>query len=152
MNHELAHRIYAGCDMFLMPSAFEPCGLSQIISLRYGTVPIVRETGGLKDTVPAFNPVTGEGMGFTFYSYNAHDMLDAIRRAVTTYREDKKSWRKLIGNGMRGDYGWDASARKYMELYNKLAPEQAVALDADKPEKSPKPEKTPKPEKAEKAE
>lgn len=143
MNHELAHRIYAGCDMFLMPSAFEPCGLSQIISLRYGTVPIVRETGGLKDTVPAFNPVTGKGMGFTFYSYNAHDMLDAIRRAVTTYREDKKSWRKLIGNGMRGDYGWAASAKKYMELYNKLVPEQTVDLGDEKPAK---------PEKAEKAE
>lgn len=123
MNHELAHRIYAGCDLFLMPSAFEPCGLSQMIALRYGTVPIVRETGGLKDTVQPFNPVTGEGVGFTFYSYNAHDMLDAINRAVTTYRENKKDWRKIIGNGMRGDYSWQHSARKYMELYEKLAPD-----------------------------
>ena len=123
MNHELAHRIYAGCDLFLMPSAFEPCGLSQMIALRYGTVPIVRETGGLKDTVQPFNPVTGEGVGFTFYSYNAHDMLDAINRAVTTYRENKKDWRKIIGNGMRGDYSWQHSARKYMDLYEKLAPD-----------------------------
>ena len=107
MNHELAHRIYAGCDLFL----------------RYGTVPIVRETGGLKDTVQPFNPVTGEGVGFTFYSYNAHDMLDAINRAVTTYRENKKDWRKIIGNGMRGDYSWQHSARKYMDLYEKLAPD-----------------------------
>ena len=128
MNPELAHRIYAGADLFLMPSAFEPCGLSQMIAMRYGTVPIVRETGGLKDTVQPFNPVTGEGVGFTFYSYNAHDMLDAITRATTTYREDKKSWRKIIGNGMRGDYSWQHSAKKYMELYNKLAPEQAVPL------------------------
>ena len=128
MNPELAHRIYAGADLFLMPSAFEPCGLSQLIAMRYGTVPIVRETGGLKDTVQPFNPVTGEGVGFTFYSYNAHDMLDAITRATTTYREDKKSWRKIIGNGMRGDYSWQHSAKKYMELYNKLAPEQAVPL------------------------
>ena len=128
MNPELAHRIYAGADLFLMPSAFEPCGLSQMIAMRYGTVPIVRETGGLKDTVQPFNPVTGEGVGFTFYSYNAHDMLDAVTRATTTYREDKKSWRKIVGNGMRGDYSWQHSAKKYMELYNKLAPEQAVPL------------------------
>ena len=106
-----------------MPSVFEPCGLSQMIALRYGTVPIVRETGGLKDTVQPFNPVTGEGVGFTFYSYNAHDMLDAINRAVTTYRENKKDWRKIIGNGMRGDYSWQHSARKYMDLYEKLAPD-----------------------------
>lgn len=124
----LSQRMYAGADLFLMPSLFEPCGLSQMIAMRYGTVPIVRETGGLKDTVQPFNPVTGEGVGFTFYSYNAHDMLDAITRATTTYREDKKSWRKIIGNGMRGDYSWQHSAKKYMELYNKLAPEQAVPL------------------------
>ena len=105
-----------------------------MIAMRYGTVPIVRETGGLKDTVPAFNPVTGEGKGFTFYSYNAHDMLDAITRATNTYREDKKSWRKVISNGMRGDYSWQHSAKMYMDLYNKLAPEQAVAMKDEKPE------------------
>ena len=127
-DEALSHRVYAGSDFLLMPSSFEPCGLSQMIAMRYGTVPIVRETGGLKDTVQPFNPVTGEGVGFTFYSYNAHDMLDAITRATTTYREDKKSWRKIIGNGMRGDYSWQHSAKKYMELYNKLAPEQAVPL------------------------
>ena len=127
-NEDLSMAIYAGADLFLMPSKSEPCGLSQMIAMRYGTVPIVRETGGLKDTVQPFNPVTGEGVGFTFYSYNAHDMLDAITRATTTYREDKKSWRKIIGNGMRGDYSWQHSAKKYMELYNKLAPEQAVPL------------------------
>jgi len=113
-----------------MPSAFEPCGLIQLIAMRYGTVPIVRETGGLKDTVIPFNPETGEGTGFTFYSYNAHDMLNAIERAVALYREDKKSRRKLIGNGMRGDYSWGASAKKYMDLYCKLVPGETV-LEAE---------------------
>ena len=125
MDNVLAHRIYGACDMFLMPSAFEPCGLSQMIALRYGTVPIVRETGGLKDTVQPFNHISGEGVGYTFYSYNAHDMLDAISRAVDCYRNEPKAWRKVIQNGMRGDYSWGVSAKKYMELYGKLVPEEA---------------------------
>ena len=81
MNHQLAHRIYAGSDMFLMPSQFEPCGLSQMIAMRYGSVPIARETGGLRDTVLSYNKFTDEGNGFTFFNYNAHDMLHVIREA-----------------------------------------------------------------------
>ena len=125
MDNALAHKIYGACDMFLMPSAFEPCGLSQMIALRYGTVPIVRETGGLKDTVAPFNHLSGEGVGYTFYSYNAHDMLDAVSRAVDCYRNEPKAWRKVIQNGMRGDYSWGGSAKKYMELYQMLIPEEA---------------------------
>ena len=120
MNHQLAHRIYAGCDMFLMPSQFEPCGLSQLISLRYGTVPIVRETGGLRDTVLSYNKFTDEGNGFSFFNYNAHDMLHTVRRAVHYYKNNKEVWNKLIVRGMTGDYSWDASASKYVSLYEKL--------------------------------
>lgn len=122
MNNALAHRIYAGSDLFLMPSAFEPCGLSQMIAMRYGTVPVVRETGGLKDTVTAFDHLTGEGNGFTFYSYNAHDMLDAIRRAAGLYRGYKDDFAKVQQNGMAADFSWEASANAYAELYKKLAP------------------------------
>ena len=120
MDHELAHRIYAGADMFLMPSQFEPCGVIQMISLRYGTVPIVRETGGLRDTVLSLNKYTGEGNGFTFFNYNAHDMLHTIRRAVAYYREDKELWRALMKRGMAGDYGWAHSAGEYIALYEQL--------------------------------
>ena len=123
MNNELAHQIYAGCDLFLMPSAFEPCGLSQMIAMRYGTLPIVRETGGLKDTVQPINPLTGEGTGFTFYSYNAHDMLGAIQRAVALYQEDDKTFHKAIRNAMKQDFSWDASAKEYVKLYQRLCPE-----------------------------
>lgn len=118
-SSDLASKIYAGADIFLMPSKFEPCGLSQMIAMRYGTVPVVRETGGLKDTVPAYNPETGEGKGFTFKTYNAYDMLDAIWRAFAAFH-DKKNWSKVIENGMSGDYGWDVSAKKYEEIYKKL--------------------------------
>ena len=120
MDHELAHRIYAGADMFLMPSQFEPCGLSQMIAMRYGTVPIVRETGGLRDTVLSFNEYTSEGNGFTFFNYNAHDMLSTIRRAVKYYREDKTVWRMLMKRGMEGDYSWTHSAKEYISLYHVL--------------------------------
>ena len=136
MNHQLAHRIYAGADMFLMPSQFEPCGLSQLISLRYGTVPIVRETGGLRDTVLSYNKFTDEGNGFSFFNYNAHDMLHTVRRAVHYYKNNREVWYKLIVRGMTGDYSWYASANKYMEMYDRLlaqveaapvAPEEPVA-------------------------
>jgi starch synthase len=120
MDHELAHRIYAGADMFLMPSQFEPCGLSQMIAMRYGTVPIVRETGGLRDTVLAYNEYTSEGNGFTFFNYNAHDMLNTIRRAVKYYREDKPVWRILMKRGMESDFSWTHSAKEYINLYNGL--------------------------------
>ena len=118
MNHALAHKIYAGADMFLMPSMFEPCGLSQLISLRYGTLPIVRETGGLRDTVLSYNEYTGEGNGFTFLNYNAHDMLHVIERAVRVFREQKEAvWDMLARRAMSGSYGWDKSAKNYLDLY-----------------------------------
>ena len=117
MNHQLAHRIYAGSDMFLMPSQFEPCGLSQMIAMRYGSVPIARETGGLRDTVLSYNKFTDEGNGFTFFNYNAHDMLHTVRRAVHYYNNNRDVWYRLIVRGMTGDYSWYSSAGKYMALY-----------------------------------
>jgi len=118
----LAHKIYAASDFFLMPSLFEPCGLGQLISLRYGTLPIVRETGGLKDTVFSYNEVTGEGNGFSFTNYNAHDMLHTIRRALEIYQ--RKTLRdELKKEAMSCDYSWQSSAGKYLELYKKLKPD-----------------------------
>ena len=121
MNMPLSHRIYAGADMFLMPSLFEPCGLSQMIALRYGTLPIARETGGLRDTVLSYNEYTDEGNGFTFFNYNAHDMLVTIRRAITYYCEKPKIWKKMMKRGLTGDYSWNKSADAYISLYQKLA-------------------------------
>lgn len=118
-SNELAHKIYAACDAFLMPSQFEPCGLSQIISLKYGTLPIVRETGGLKDTIQAYNEYTGEGNGFSFAPYNSDDLLRVIDYATETYH-NKIAWQSLMRNAMRCDFGWDKSAQKYLELYKKL--------------------------------
>ncbi|HPL99253.1 MAG TPA: glycogen synthase GlgA [Bacillota bacterium] len=115
----LAQRIYAGSDMFLMPSLYEPCGLSQIFSLRYGTVPIVRETGGLKDTVMPYNEFTGEGTGFSFANYNAHEMLDTVKRAISFYK-NKDIWEKIVKSGMKQDFSWSKSAKEYMELYEKM--------------------------------
>ena len=123
MDHTLAHRIYAGADLFLMPSQFEPCGLSQMISLRYGTVPVVRETGGLRDTVLSYNDETGEGNGFTFFNYNAHDMLHTITRAVDYYLNKKDTFNKLVVRGMSADYSWAHSAGEYLSLYASLLPE-----------------------------
>ena len=120
MDHALAHQIYAGCDMFLMPSQFEPCGLSQLIALRYGTVPIVRETGGLRDTVLSYNEYTDEGNGFSFFNYNAHDMLNTIQRAIDFYNDRKDVWKKLQQRGMTGDYSWTNSAGKYLAMYEEL--------------------------------
>ncbi len=125
MNNALAHKIYAAADLFLMPSLFEPCGLSQLISLRYGTLPITRETGGLRDTVLAYNEYTGDGNGFTFLYYNAHDMLHVIENAVRMFHEQRELFNSLAIRAMKGQYGWDQSARKYIELYEKLAPEAA---------------------------
>ena len=116
---DLAQRIYAGADFFLMPSEFEPCGLAQLIALRYGTVPIVRATGGLADTVIPFNPETGEGNGINFRSVDSGDMADAIWRATELYR-DKKQMSAVRKNAMSGDYSWEASAKKYLELYESL--------------------------------
>lgn len=118
-DNALAHKIYAGADIFLMPSLFEPCGLAQLFSLRYGTIPIVRETGGLRDTVQPYNEFTGEGNGFSFTNYNAHDMLYTIRRAIEFFHR-KDIWNVLVRRGMSGDYSWDKSASKYIELYDML--------------------------------
>ncbi len=174
MNHVLAHKIYAAADMFLMPSLFEPCGLSQLISLRYGTLPITRETGGLRDTVLAYNEYTGDGNGFTFLYYNAHDMLHVIENAVRMFHEQRDIFNGLAIRAMRGQYGWDQSAKKYLDLYRKLvadvepaseapAPKKPARkkaepkAEADKPEKAPAPkakaaEKKPAAKKASKAE
>ena len=117
---ELARRIYAASDMFLMPSQSEPCGLAQMIAMRYGTVPIVRETGGLRDTV---RDAGGEnGNGFTFKTYNAHDMLDAVRRAKEYY-DRSQDWHKLVCDTMGNDFSWDNSAKLYLGLYKELCPE-----------------------------
>ena len=118
-DKSLAARIYASADIFLMPSKSEPCGLAQMIASRYGTVPIVRETGGLRDTIKPYNPETGDGNGVTFMTYNAHDMLDAIYRTVELYRHADR-WDELTANAMRMDFSWDASAKKYITMYNDL--------------------------------
>lgn len=116
---ELAQRIYAGADFFLMPSEFEPCGLAQLIALRYGTIPIVRATGGLADTVIPYNAETGEGNGINFLNVDSGDMADAIWRAIELY-SDKKQYGNVRKNAMSGDYSWEASAKKYLELYESI--------------------------------
>ena len=131
MDHALAHQIYAGTDLFLMPSQFEPCGLSQMIALRYGTLPIVRETGGLRDTVLSYNEVNGEGNGFSFFNYNAHDMLHTIERALKYYREEKEIWKMLQERGMKGDYSWTHSAGEYVKLYEKLFEKKQLHAEED---------------------
>ncbi len=133
MNSTLSHKLYAAADLFLMPSLFEPCGLSQLISLRYGTLPITRETGGLRDTVLAYNEYTGDGNGFTFLYYNAHDMLHVIENAVKMFREQREVFNGLAIRAMKGQYGWDQSAKKYINLYAKLAkpaPKKSAAKKA----------------------
>jgi len=119
-SEEKAHKIYASCDAFLMPSLFEPCGLSQMMSMRYGTIPIVRETGGLKDTVVPYNEFDGTGTGFSFAEYNAHDMLHVIQYAYEVFTHRKEQWIELMKRAMTTDYSWNASARKYEELYDRL--------------------------------
>lgn len=119
-DNALSHRIYASCDAFLMPSLFEPCGLSQLMSLRYGTIPIVRETGGLKDTVEPYNEFESTGTGFSFTNYNAHEMLSTIRYAESVYYDKKREWNKLIDRAMAKDYSWSNSANQYEEMYNWL--------------------------------
>ena len=119
-SDDLAHKIYAASDLFLMPSLFEPCGLSQMIALRYGALPVVRETGGLKDTVRSYNEANGQGNGFSFSNYNAHDFLYTIKRALTLYHNDKTTWLKIVDNAMASDYGWDEPARLYHALYDEL--------------------------------
>lgn len=119
-NEELSHRIYAGCDAFLMPSLFEPCGLSQMISMRYGTVPLVRLTGGLKDTVRPYNETDTEGVGFGFEHFNAHEMHDMIRYATYIYAERREEWDAIAKRCMKQDFSWKRSAKAYAALYDRL--------------------------------
>jgi len=114
----LAQRIYAGSDIFLMPSRYEPCGLGQLISFKYGTIPVVRKTGGLADTVHDYDPETGKGDGFVFKEYSSEALLYTIKRAIETFK-DKKVWKKMQAKVMDYDYSWDASAKKYISLYAK---------------------------------
>ena len=115
----VAQKIYAGWDLFLMPSKFEPCGLGQMIAMRYGTLPLVRETGGLKDTVIPFNQYTKEGTGFSFTNFNAHDLKNVMYLALNTYNNNKEVWQTLVKQAMEKDYSWNTSALSYFELYKK---------------------------------
>jgi len=119
-NEALAHKIYAASDAFLMPSQFEPCGLSQLISLRYGTLPIVRETGGLKDTVEPYNAYEKTGTGFSFSNYNAHEMMATVRYAEKIFYDNKRDWNKIVDRAMAKDFSWQNSALQYQELYDWL--------------------------------
>jgi starch synthase len=123
-DNALAHKIEAGADMFLMPSKFEPCGLNQIYSLKYGTVPVVRATGGLDDTIEDYDPLAGTGNGFKFVDYTGPAFLGAVKRALAVY-VNKKLWRQVIANGMKCDFSWEKSAKEYLELYRRVV-ESAV--------------------------
>ena len=116
----LAQQIYAASDIFLMPSLFEPCGIGQMIAMRYGTLPIVRETGGLKDTVNPYNQYTHEGNGFSFSNYNAHEMFFTLQKAVRLYHEDRNTWNILVRNAMNTDDSWSKSAKEYIKVYKSL--------------------------------
>lgn len=131
----LSQRMYAAADMFLMPSKFEPCGLSQIIAMRYGTLPIVRETGGLKDTVQPFNEFTGEGTGFSFSNFNGDEMGDAVFRAARLFWDNRDAWNQLVTQAMSQDFSWTRSADKYLDLYFFMHPEiERPAAVVDEPE------------------
>lgn len=131
----LSQRMYAAADMFLMPSKFEPCGLSQIIAMRYGTLPIVRETGGLKDTVQPYNEFTGEGTGFSFSNFNGDEMGDAVFRAARLFWDNREAWNQLVTQAMSQDFSWTRSADKYLDLYFFMHPEiERPAAVVDEPE------------------
>ena len=127
-DEALAHRIEAGCDMFVMPSRYEPCGLNQIYSLRYGTVPIVRATGGLDDTITS--APAGEATGFKFHDYNGEALLKAIRQACKTWT-NRKTWTAMMVRGMRKDFSWTVSAREYSDLYGKLVASSGALSDSN---------------------
>ena len=118
-NKALSKKFYAGADMFLMPSKSEPCGLAQMIASRYGTVPIVRECGGLADTIRPFNEYDETGNGFSFKNYNAHDMKHVVEYAISMYCHYSK-WRNLVKNTMNVDFSWNVSAKRYIDIYNKI--------------------------------
>lgn len=135
----LSQRMYAAADMFLMPSKFEPCGLSQIIAMRYGTLPIVRETGGLKDTVQPYNEFTGEGTGFSFTNFNGDEMGDAVFRAARLFWDNRDAWNQLVTQAMSQDFSWTRSADKYLDLYFFMHPEieKPAAVEEPKAEEKP---------------
>lgn len=150
----LSQRMYAAADMFLMPSKFEPCGLSQIIAMRYGTLPIVRETGGLKDTVIPYNEFTGEGTGFSFSNFNGDEMGDAVFRAARLFWDNRDAWNQLVTQAMSQDFSWTRSADKYLDLYFFMHPEierpAAVEAAAEEPEVEPEVVAEPEPKAEEK--
>jgi len=119
VNDDLAHLIEGGADILLMPSQYEPCGLNQMYSLNYGTIPVVRETGGLADTVKKFNDKSKEGTGFMFAKYNANEFFSEIKRALKVYN-DKDTWNKIVRSGMKEDFSWHSSAKKYIDLYKTI--------------------------------
>ncbi|MDR3987542.1 MAG: glycogen synthase GlgA [Collinsella sp.] len=142
----LSQRMYAAADMFLMPSKFEPCGLSQIIAMRYGTLPIVRETGGLKDTVQPYNEFTGEGTGFSFSNFNGDEMGDAVFRAARLFWDNREAWDQLVTQAMSQDFSWTRSADKYLDLYFFMHPEiERPAAVVDEPEAAAEPVAAEKP-------
>ena len=150
----LSQRMYAAADMFLMPSKFEPCGLSQIIAMRYGTLPIVRETGGLKDTVIPYNEFTGEGTGFSFSNFNGDEMGDAVFRAARLFWDNREAWNQLVTQAMSQDFSWTRSADKYLDLYFFMHPEierpaAVEAADVAEPVAAEKPKAEEKPVEAE---
>ena len=146
----LSQRMYAAADMFLMPSKFEPCGLSQIIAMRYGTLPIVRETGGLKDTVIPYNEFTGEGTGFSFSNFNGDEMGDAVFRAARLFWDNREAWNQLVTQAMSQDFSWTRSADKYLDLYFFMHPEiERPASVVDEPEAVEEPKAEEKPVEAE---
>jgi starch synthase len=125
-DERLAHKIEAGADMFLMPSQYEPCGLNQMYSLRYGTVPIVRATGGLYDSITPFNPTKGEGVGFRFTNYKPESLWDATKKALDLFSQTE-TWRQIMKNGMAMDFSWQSSAQQYLKLYEKTVAEKKRA-------------------------
>ena len=141
----LSHRMYAGADLFLMPSLFEPCGLSQIIAMRYGTLPVVRETGGLRDTVTPYNHFTGEGSGFSFANFNGDEMGDAVFRGARLFWDDRAAWDQVVKQAMETDFSWTRSAAAYLDLYRGLHPECAFVVPAPAAAPAAEPAATPEP-------
>lgn len=146
-DNALSHRMYAGGDILLMPSEFEPCGLSQMIAMRYGTLPVVRKTGGLRDSVVPYNKYTGEGTGFSFENMNADEMADTLLGACEIFWTDKQAWRKLQLQAMATDFSWDRAAHEYLDLYFDLHPEIERPAEPE-PEPAPEPEQKAEPEPA----
>lgn len=112
--------MYAGADLFLMPSAFEPCGLSQMIAMRYGTLPVVHEIGGLKDTVDSYNPITHQGTGFGFQEFTSFYLMNAVKQGILLYQDDQQTWKSLQAQAMNKDFSWDISSNQYIDLYQAI--------------------------------